>query len=283
MSTQKSGFGLIKHTYLSAFRSLLENPRIFLPFLLFALAEFVALMLIFNFPRVPLIKIFGPPIRTFWGETFLHYPSNFLLLPKLAGLSRMFLAVLFGSFTTGAAIAIIIKSKHPFKQALKKYASLFLIVFIFSGFYYFLQKAIFIGLAKYFIAGHSRLLFLKSGLWLGPILFCINFLLAIIIQAAFACAIPALIIDNKKFFPAILHSFVFFKRYLFATLVLVGAPLLLYLPIAVFNYNATVLMVKLFPEVILLIAILGIVISSLIIDLLVTLTVTSLYQSEKEK
>ncbi len=283
MSVKKSGFGIIKNTYLSSFKSLLENPGIFLPFLLFALAEFAALLLIFNSPRVPLIKIFGPPIRTFWGENFLHYPTNFLLLPKLSALSRMFLAVIFGSFTTGAAIAIIIKAKHPFKQALKKYASLFLIVLIFSGFYYFLQKAIFIALAKYFIAGHSRLLFLKSGLWLGPIIFCINFMLAIFIQAAFTYAIPAIIIDNKKFFPAILRSFRFFKKYFFVTLVLVGAPLLLYLPIAVFNFNAAVLMSKLYPEIILLIAILGIVISSLIIDLLVTLTTTLLYQSEKEK
>ncbi|MDD4899216.1 MAG: hypothetical protein PHG68_01285 [Candidatus Omnitrophica bacterium] len=281
MSSQKSGISLIKQIFSDSFRSLLENPRIFQPFLFFALAEFAALILLYNIPREPLIKFLGPPIRTFWGEIFLHYPSNFLLLPKLSALSRMFLAIFFGSFTTGAAVAIIIKAKHAYKLALRKYASLFVIVLIYTAIYYFLQKAVFIGLAKYFIAGHSKLLFLKSGIWLGPVLFVINFLMAIVVQAFFVYAIPALIIDEKKFFPAIMSSFRFCKKYFLVSFGLVGLPLILYVPIAVFNYNASVLMTKLFPEVILLIAVMGIVIASLIIDLWVTLCATLLFKKEK--
>ena len=67
------------------------------------------------------------------------------------------------------------------------------------------------------------------------------------------------------------------------TLLLVGLPLVIYLPIAILNFNSLFLINKLFPEFILVVAILGILLSNLIIDPLITISTTWLYIVHKEK
>lgn len=291
MSSEEPGIILVKKAYNSTFRSLKATPALYIPFIIFAFFEFIALIFIYFAPRMPLRLIFGPPIRTFWGERFLHYPANFLLFPKLISLSRFALTVVLGSLLTGMAVAIIldiynkktIKLKDSFLLAFKKYISLFSIVFIFSVIFYILVKIVTIGLAKYFIAGHSRLLFLKASLWLGPLSSCINFILALLIQSAFIYAIPVLIIEKEKLIKSIIKSFGLFKKLFIPTLILVGLPMFIYIPILVLNYNTLFLIYRVFPEFILLVGFLGIIMSSLIIDPLVTISTASLYLNTRSK
>ncbi len=61
----------------------IKQPRVILPFLLLALLEGLFLYLLFLFPQDPVSKVLAPPIRKFFGEKFLHYPMNFLILPQL--------------------------------------------------------------------------------------------------------------------------------------------------------------------------------------------------------
>ena len=291
MYPQESSLSITQKVYKNTLKSLKNYPVIFLPFLIFALVETMALVFIYSFPRTPLILVFGPPIRTLWGEAFLHYPANFLLLPKLASLSRMGLTVFLSSLLTGMTMFIIldicnkkqIKLRLAFKSALKKYLSLFTIVFMLTFLFYILGKIITIGLTKYFMSGHSRLLFIKPGIWLGPILSVINFLIAIFIQSAFVYAIPALIIGKEKTIQSIGRSLLMFKKLFVPTLILVGLPMLIYIPLLVLNYNIAFLIDKLFPEFILLVIFLGTIISSLIIDPLVTVSTALLYLESKAK
>ena len=221
----------------------------------------------------------------------MHYPLNFLLLPKLTSLARMGLTILLGSLLTGMAVAITLDIYHKkqiklgtaFKTALKKYIYLFSVVFLFTLLFYLLVKIFTIGLIKYFIAGHRRLLFLGIGIWLGPILIIINFLLALFVQSAFIYAIPLIIIEKEKLIKAIIKSFALFKKLFVPTLILVGLPMLLYIPIIILQYKSAILMSRLFPEAILLVSILGLVISSLVIDPIVTISTTFLYLLNKEK
>lgn len=133
MHPKETSSSIIKKVYNTTVNSLKNHPAIFLPFLIFAILEFAALVFFYLTPRMPLRVIFGPIIRTFWGERFLHYPLNFLLLPKLASLSRMVLSVIFSSLLTGMAVAIIldiynkkhVKLEAAFKSALKRYLDLF--------------------------------------------------------------------------------------------------------------------------------------------------------------
>ena len=248
-------------------------------------------MIIYFAPRMPLKTLFGPPISTFWGEKFLHYPLNFILMPKLAGISRMCLSVLFGSLLTGLAVLIIydlyqgktIKLKNDFWAALKNYASLFIIVLVFTSLFYFFSKIFSIILIKYFTAGHTKLLFLGIKFWLGPAFITLNFIFGIFIQSAFVYAIPILFVEKAKLLTAISRSLRLFKKHFVYTTTLVGLPFLLYLPIMALNANTSLLISKTFPEFILIVSIIGIAIASLVIDPLITLSTMLFYLDTKEK
>lgn len=290
MTPQKAGLTLAKKAYNQTKLSLKTHPVIFVPFLIFAGIEFIALIILYLAPRMPFKLLLGPPIKTFWGEAFLHYPTNFLLLPQLTSLSRIGLSVLFGSLLTGMAVAMVfdafnhkaIKWSLSLKSALKKYFSLFTLVLILTLSLYILIKIITIGLRLYFIAGHTRLLFLKAGLWLGPILFCINFAIAVLIQSALIYAIPVLMIEKERFIKSIIKSFRLFKNLFVPTIILVGLPMLLYIPVMVLNSNTSLLIQRLFPEFILLVAVFNIIVLSLVIDPIVTVSTTFLYLQHKE-
>lgn len=266
-----------------------KNPSLFTPFLIFSIVELISLLALFLIPRMPLRILFGPIVRTFWGEIFLHYPANFLLLPKLASFARMGLTILIGSLLTGVAVGMIsdfyaqkrINLKHAFKLAFKNYLSLIIIVFTFTAGYYFLTKLFTLLLYKYFSSGHSRLLFIKAHIWFGPIFIVFNFFLGIFIQALFIYAIPFLLLGKKKILPAIIKSFVLFKRLFLSTLILVSLPMIIYIPLVILSYNNAVLMDKFFPEITLWVLALTTLVTSLVIDSIITVSTTLLYL-EKE-
>lgn len=265
--------------YTVTLQTLRKKPAVYVPFIIFALFELFLLLLVYLAPRMPVRIFLGPPIKTLWGERFLHYPLNFLLLPKLASLSRMVLSIFLGSLTTGIAVAILYQKE--IKSVLKKYALLFLTVLFTTALFYVSTKTAVLLLAKYFMAGHSKLLFLKTGLWMGPILTVLNFTAAIFAQALFVYVIPKLIISNENFIKTILGGFVFFQKHFILTLTLVGLPMMLYTPIIILNQNALFLMNKVYPEFLLWVAVLGTVISSFIIDPLITVSTALFYLNKK--
>jgi hypothetical protein len=278
----------LKKVYQGSFSAIKRYPAILLPFIIFILFEFLALTVIYLAPRMPLRTVLGPAIRTFYGERFLHYPHNFLLLPTLYGLSKIVLIVVLGSLLTGTAVALVTQAyqnKLPklavaFKTALKKYILLFIVVFIICALFYFFTGQF----TVLFFKALRRCQFLYTRLipWRLPITIIINFSYALLIQSAFIYAIPAIMIDNQKSFGAIGKSFIFFKKFFFTTLILIGLPMLMYLPIIILHQNTIYLIDKLFPEFILLVVILGIILNSLIIDSIVTISTTYLYLMRKD-
>jgi hypothetical protein len=291
MGSQKTTKLSILKVFNATGNSLKNQPILFIPFLIFFIFDLISLIILYLAPRIPLSLILGPPIRTFWGEKFLHYPINFLLLPKLASLTRMGLAIFLGSLLTGLAVALVwdiynkkqLKLKVSFGIALKKYFDLFAIVFIFTSFFYVLQKILALGLMHYFVTGHRKLLFLGPGVWLGPILLALNFLFAVLIQSAFIYAIPLVIIEKEKLIKSLIKSFVLFKKLFIPTVILVGLPMLFYVPIVILESKSDFLIMQLFPESVLLVLVLGCAVSSLVIDAVVTVGTTWLYLMHREQ
>ena len=277
--------GLLGKALSKSLTTFRQYPSIVIPFLAFTIIELIALIALYNIPRQPLVGILGPPVRTFWGEKFLHYPYNFLILPKISYYSRIVLSVFFGSLLMGTAIALIgafhykkpIRLGKALQFAFRKYILLFAVLLLLTALYYFLDKCITLGLVKYFIAGHKKLLFLNAKAWLGPILPVLTFLLAILLQSLFAYALPAVIIGNEKLLSALWKSVVLCKRLFITTLIIVTVTLLLFVPILTLIYNSTFLINKLFPEFILYVLIAGVIAYSLIIDLCLTLFTTNIY------
>jgi len=249
------------------------------------------LLFVFLIPRAPLRPIFGPIISTFWGDKFLHYPANFLLLDKLAFLSKLVLAVVFGSLLSAMAVLLLQEAyakkqpqlKRSFLVSLKKYASLFLIVLVVTALFYFSVKLFTFGLAKYFMSGHKKLLFLGPRLWLGPLLIAFNFIISALIQSFFMYAIPFLMLENEKLFSSVIKSCQLCARLFIPTLVLVGLPLLLFIPVLILKLNAPYFINNFFPESFLFVLVLGVALNSLVIDPLVTFTTTILFLENRKK
>jgi hypothetical protein len=290
MTHHKSELTSAKKAFSSAVKSVKTSPALFIPFLIFAAAESASLIFVYLIPRAPFRAVFGPPIKAFWGEAFLHYPTNFLLLPKLASLVRMSLTVVLGSLLTGMAVNAVFnlhEKRHinltgSLKSAFKKYVELFIIVLVFTLLFYFLGKIILKGLLGYFRFGHSRLLFLPAATWMGPILTVLNFIFAIFLQSAFVYAIPILIIEKQRLLESITKSFSLFKKLFVPTLILAGLPTLIYIPIIILINNNAFLIDKVFPEFVLIVLFLGTMVSSLIIDPVITVSTTLLYLAQKE-
>lgn len=277
--------GLIGKTLTKSLAAFRKYPSIVIPFLIFTLIELIALISLYNIPRQPLVGIFGPPVRTFWGEKFLHYPYNFLILPKISYYSRIFLSVFLGSFLMGTAIVLIealhykktVRIGKAFKAAFRKYILLLAVILFLTALYYFLEKFLTLGMVKYFLAGHKKLLFLRAKLWIGPILTILTFLLAVLLQSLFAYALPAIVIGNEKLLKALWKSLVLCKRLFITTIIIVTVTLLMFVPVLTLIYNSAFLINKLFPEFILYVLIAGVIVNSLIIDLCLTLFTTNIY------
>lgn len=283
---------LVKEAYRVTFKAIRSNPVIFLPFAIFAIFELISLIILYLAVRMPLVLIFGPPIRVFWGERFLHYPINFLLLAKLTALSRLALSIISGSFLTGVAVGIILhiynqkkilRLANIFKLTAKHYASLFLIVFITTTSFFTITKVMSGVFVKYFMFGrHAKLLFIPAGIWFGPIQIALNFVLAILIHSLLVYAIPILIIEKCKLFKSLVSSVAFFKKTILPTFVLVGLPMIAYLPIIIFKQKATFFMNTISPEFNLVILTSGIMLNSLFVDLLITISTAYLYLNHRQ-
>jgi preprotein translocase subunit Sec61beta len=280
----------IINTYHLVFQALRSQPKLLIPFGIFALVELVFLVLIYVAPRQPLNVVLAPPIRAFWGERFLHYPANFLLLPKLSALIRNFLSCTIGSFLTGLAVLMAadaynkkaINMFSSVKASFKKYLPLFTIVLIINLLFFSLLKLVEAGLIKYFTSGHATLLSLKPQIWLGPVSIVINLLIVLLVQGLFVYSIPLLMIGNEKLFKAIGKSTVLFFKLFAPTTVLIGLPLLTIVPIIALQFNTPVLIDKVFPEAVLFVCIAGVIINSLVLDLLITISTTILYLQNKD-
>ena len=291
MAAPESSISKVIKTYTLTSKSFKQKPILWVPFAVYFAIELITLAILYLAPRMPLKIIFAPPIRTFWGERFLHYPYNFLLLPKLFSLSRMFSSVVLGSLLTGMAVVIIshiYQKKHiklglSFKAAFKKYISLFTIVLIVTMLFFYLTKVMPWLLIKYFSAGHAKLLFLKAQIWMGPILLCLNYILILLLQAFFIYAIPVLLIGQEKLLKSIMKSFVLCKRMFIPTIILVGIPMLIYIPFTIVNQNIFFLINNVFPEFVLIVLIFSSFMSSLVVDALVTTSTTLLYLANKDK
>lgn len=203
----------------------------------------------------------------------------------------MALSVVIGSLLTGIAVFLIFdiyNKKHlnlkiAFKSALKQYLYFFIIVLLLSVIYFMAGKVVSMILTKYFISGRSKLLLWDARTWMGSILTVINVIIAVLVQSAFTYAIPVLVVEKTKLIKSIISSFALFKKLFIPTIILVGLPMLIYIPIIILNQNSSFLMQKLFPEFILWVAFLNVVISGLVIDPLITVTATFLYLDYRER
>ena len=75
-----------------------EHQQIFYPFIIILFINSLILEILYFSPRYPLSIFFSPIISRIWGEQYLHYPMNLMLLPKLFYYVQMVVSLFLSSF-----------------------------------------------------------------------------------------------------------------------------------------------------------------------------------------
>ena len=260
--------------YLSALKSL-KKPLLWVPFILFALIQFLLLLALVNF-YIPFLSFaLIPVIKKVMGEFVLHYPVYFLFLPKIFSRANLLLSGVLGIISLGWATYLFFSYFLPDKkvklvEGLKIVFSKYLLLLgvwaietvIILAWFFFLSRA-----GKGFLGGSFKkeLVFEIFGLCSG-----------VVFYGFFAFTLAAIMLSGKNIFTAIGLSVSIYKRNFFSTYFFVLLPNLLTLPFTFMNRNAAFLISRFNPEVIILILILEIGISMIANYILIS-TLTRFY------
>lgn len=259
------------------FKVLTGNPVIVLPFFIVGLFDAISLILIYLAPQPPFSIVLAPPIRAFWGEQYLHYPFNLSLIPRLFSYAHIATSAVFGVLITGLAIGMLNEIRRVGNagvllniiRAFKRYFSLFTIWLIM-----FILATLIYKIPHLFISVNN-----KAAL---QIAFYLSFLMVGSIQIIFIYAFPAAFIEQRGVVSAIRCGVSLCRSHFLTSLMLVMLPTLFYLPVMVLKGNSLFLMQRFFPEIVLIILGLAIVVS-VVIDCLVTCSTTILFLNQRKE
>jgi hypothetical protein len=281
---QKKIFPLLKNTV----QALFLHKEILFPYAISIFIQLVIIEILYFLPRSPLNVFFGPIIKKLFGENYLHYPLNLVLLPKLFQYIQMPVYIFISSILISASIAIIstinsgktLRMQTIWRQTFGMYIHvmavacvMFLIV---MGM--FKLNGMVINRAM-MIRSQTGLRFLIKQIVLTGAPFW-NMLLNILGTTIFAYIYPAIIVDRKKFFAAIIHNFKTLARNFWFTLFIVSIPSLFYLPILLLS--SSIPFGAVFPELSMIILIVSIFIL-ILIDAVVYTALTTFYLMKKEE
>lgn len=282
----RDNLSLCKSVWSVTFKTLAKYPSLLIPFFMNAVFQGLVLTVLFYYPRSPFSIIFGQPVKAFYGIRFLHYPYNFLLLPKLFYYGQVLATLTLGVVMFGMAMGMVsqihTEGTKPriggnINRSLRRYLPLvgvWLVTFIIS-------LIILRGPAKLIMKFMQPTTFAKI---LLQVVSYGGILAVFLVEALFIYAYPAIVVERLSFFRGIARSFSISKGVFLTTVILVIVPRLLdVIGIIVKDKmtSATNINFPDFPEI--TVVMLGILIGiTLITDSLVFLSTANLFMLKKE-
>ncbi len=268
------------------FKTLAKYPSLLIPFLVTAVFEGLVLTVLFYYPRSPFAAIFGPPVKAFYGIRFLHYPYNFLLLPKLFYYGQVLATLTLGVVMFGMAMGMVsqihTEGTKPriggsINRSLRRYLPLvgvWLVTFIIS---------------LIILRGPAFLImkFMQPTTFAKILLQVVSYggiLAVFLVEALFIYAYPAIVVERLGFLKGIARSFSISTGVFLTTAILVIVPRILDVIGIIIKdkmSSATNLSFPDFPEitVVMLAILIGI---TFITDSLVFLSTANLFMLKKE-
>ncbi len=261
INNTKEKFGLVGLIWAMTFRTLRRYPVIILPFLIIAFLEAIVLTLSYLAPRPPLSAVLAPIIRAFFdypfgsdagGEAFLHYPINFLLLPRLLRIGQIAIGATLGIVITAVAVRMIAQANEGsstswginLRDAIFRYFTLL----VFWGVVFSLGMAASRGLPR-LIPGQA------------PIIFYLSLGIIALIEVFFAYGVAAIMLEKKRAWRAIIRTLSIAKSTFLPTFILVLTPLIFQILLVFARGRIPQLMVRFFPEITLFVLGAGILVS----------------------
>lgn len=252
--------------YRQSFVALKENPTAWILFFSIGFFDFAALIALYLAPSEPFSTVLAPIIRTFWDDRFLHYPDNFLLLPKLYNHAHFVILTVIGVAISGMVIQKIEahdQDKHlstlsAAASVFKKYLSILTIWLLFYITFLFTLKNVFLILPSH------------TGIQLAA-----GFLMGLALQSFFAFLLPSILLSDKGFFRDVSSGFMLGCQHFFLTSLVLAPPIAMMVALSFFKALSP-LLISIKPELVLVLLSIGIIIS-LIADLWITACSTVLY------
>ena len=279
----------ISKYWVASLELMAKKPIVILPFIFIAFLEGVAIEFIYFASRWPLSVLAKPVIRKFFGEQFLHYPGNLLILPKLYYYAEVLLYVSASALLTAMAVNIFkniteglpVRPGVMFKNAVKRYFAYFAYGCLVTIILFFLNK----GEMFLFSKAMARL----SRFLPGPALTALSFgfmiflfITTIIVYTFLISAIPLMVLGKKSLVKSLGLSIYIGARNFLNIFALIFMPFILYLPFTVLKSFTNNLVDKTFPEISLLITAAGVVMT-IFVDCFMILSVSQwLLENRKE-
>ncbi len=266
-----------------------KYPHLLFPLTIVAFLEALWLEFLYFAPYTFLGTLILPPIRRFLGELALHYPVYLLILPRIFNLGQIFLYILIGGILTGVTVVLAEGANEgktlSLQAAWKKIRGRWFALILAALFLTLLIRLV--GTlpiaalrAGFAFAGRG---WLRQALeFLTGALPYIHFLLGVLAQTFILFLIPLIVLDNRKFFPAIGKGLVLSGQHLLRVYALLLLPLICYSPIWYLKGNVNFLVRKtLYPESILILLAIGIL-ATIVLDTYIAVSATLFFLRHKK-
>ncbi|MEW6097385.1 MAG: hypothetical protein AB1567_12825 [bacterium] len=243
------------------FSLMARYPKIFLPYSVLILLEICLLIFLFLAPLSILSPLVEPPIRVFFGEKYLHYPYNFVLLPTIFDYCDVVLVLIFAPLISGMTVGMVYQTQEGnkpkfcsnFLLAIKKYLiliGLWMIVTILVFSIFHLGKFL---VSEFYTDEMAEFIHIRT--WrMARLIQYFCFFLTLLIETFFAFCIPAVMIENKKILSSIKRSFKISSSLFLPTFILICVPTIFNSIIVLIKQKMLIqLMDRFFPEVVFII------------------------------
>lgn len=268
---------------------LTSHKKILHPSLLLLFINLFILEFLYFIPHFPLKVFFGPLVEKIWGEAYLYYPLDLVLLPKLFYYAQMAVYFVIGSFLLGVTVHMVNAANNDerlsFKSAIIKTLPVYLNIFLASLLSFILFQCInFILGLLVFRAGKIQSV---SGLAVGikkVIIFgapYMQFMFGLLVTIILAYLIPIIVLERKKIAQSIVLNLKSLGSSLWLTVMIVVIPTIFYLPILLIRNNIGILVYKSIPEVQIVVIALS-VLATVAINMVITTSTTLLYLYKKD-
>ncbi|MFH1458947.1 MAG: hypothetical protein ABIG64_01050 [Candidatus Omnitrophota bacterium] len=240
-------------------------PSVVLPFFILTLIEALFLSLWYYSPRPLISLILAPPIRVFMGEKFLHYPYLFLMLPRVMFISRVFVYLGCGIsalIMTICSLYQVQKEKRSprfwpnLNRALRNLPVLSGVGMLFCTVAFLLYKIPRVVIAK-FVFDNLQLEISSY------VLFLILFIFLALGEGLFTASCVNYVLKNNNLGASIKNAFSFVRSRLLSLVLFICSVRLLILGLTLIKWHIPYLlknMFVLFPELVLVILILEIIV-----------------------
>jgi hypothetical protein len=255
-----------------ALSTFLSQPAILLSYATIAFIQLLVLEILCFSTRFPLSGFFNPVIRAIWGEPFVHYPNNFLILNKMFQFVQMPLYIFVSSFFIATAIGVVqalnekdkVKFSSVLRQVFKRYVHICVAAFIAIFVYYFLYKLYGPVLARAAKISSTKGIFYIIKVVVLESVPYINLLIGTFVTTVFAFVIPIIVIDKKGVLSALVNNFKELWGSFWFIFLFVLVPTLFYLPVILLRGNIATIAQASFPEIRAIILVVSIFVSILV-------------------